>query len=115
MTAAAALISDELPSLQKLRLAVEGALEGKQDAVELSRVALLARGHLLIEDVPGVGKTTLLRLLLGQLMPQSGTVLLGTQLAVVYFDQLRVQLDVENTIWENIVAGNYVFTIDGKL
>src|SRR5215475_14013322 len=63
MTAAPALIAEELPSLQRLRAAVEGALEGKQDAVELALVALLARGHLLIEDVPGVGKTTLARAL----------------------------------------------------
>src|SRR5580698_8678328 len=61
MTAAAARIAEELPALQTLRQAVEGALEGKQDAVELALVALLARGHLLIEDVPGVGKTTLAR------------------------------------------------------
>ncbi len=63
MTAAAAVRSEELPILQDLRRAVEGALEGKQDAVELALVALLARGHLLIEDVPGVGKTTLARAL----------------------------------------------------
>jgi MoxR-like ATPase len=64
MTAAAApLIVEELPTLQRLRQAVEGALEGKQEAVELALVALLARGHLLIEDVPGVGKTTLARAL----------------------------------------------------
>jgi MoxR-like ATPase len=63
MTAAPALIAEELPSLQKLRQAVEGALEGKQEAVELALVALLAKGHLLIEDVPGVGKTTLARAL----------------------------------------------------
>src|SRR5262249_11703633 len=63
MTAAAARMSQELPALQKLREAVEGALEGKQDAVELALVALLARGHLLVEDVPGVGKTTLARAL----------------------------------------------------
>ena len=63
MTAAAALIAEELPALQTLRQAVEGALEGKHDAVELALVALLARGHLLIEDVPGVGKTTLARAL----------------------------------------------------
>ncbi|MEI7892965.1 MAG: MoxR family ATPase [Myxococcales bacterium] len=49
--------------LQKLRDTVERALEGKPDAVELALVALLARGHLLIEDVPGVGKTTLARAL----------------------------------------------------
>ena len=63
MTAAARVMTDELPTLQKLREAVEGALEGKQEAVELALVALLARGHLLIEDVPGVGKTTLARAL----------------------------------------------------
>src|SRR5262245_33919661 len=63
MTAAASLLAEELPSIHKLRQAVEGALEGKQDAVELALVALLARGHLLIEDVPGVGKTTLARAL----------------------------------------------------
>jgi MoxR-like ATPase len=63
MTAAQALLSEELPAIQKLRSAVENALEGKQDVVELALVALLARGHLLIEDVPGVGKTTLARAL----------------------------------------------------
>ena len=63
MTAAAALLGEELPLIQKLRQSVESALEGKQEAVELALVALLARGHLLIEDVPGVGKTTLARAL----------------------------------------------------
>jgi MoxR-like ATPase len=64
MTAAAAVqLEEQLPALQKLRQAVESALEGKQDAVELALVALLARGHLLVEDVPGVGKTTLARAL----------------------------------------------------
>lgn len=42
---------------------MEHALEGKPEAVELALVALLARGHLLIEDVPGVGKTTLAKAL----------------------------------------------------
>jgi MoxR-like ATPase len=62
MTAAARVVA-ELPVLQALRQAVEGALEGKHEAVELALVALLANGHLLIEDVPGVGKTTLARAL----------------------------------------------------
>jgi MoxR-like ATPase len=55
--------SEAQPLLEQLRLAVESALEGKPDAVELGLVCLLARGHLLIEDVPGVGKTTLARAL----------------------------------------------------
>ena len=64
MTAVAAVIADELvTTIQRLRDAVAAALEGKEEAVELSLVALLARGHLLIEDVPGVGKTTLARAL----------------------------------------------------
>jgi MoxR-like ATPase len=56
-------LKEELPSIEKLRHAVENALEGKQEAVELALICLLARGHLLIEDVPGVGKTTLARAL----------------------------------------------------
>jgi MoxR-like ATPase len=63
MTAAASRLVAELPVLDELRRGVEAALEGKNDVVELSLVALLARGHLLIEDVPGVGKTTLARAL----------------------------------------------------
>ncbi len=46
-------------AVQGLQASVERALVGKSDVVRLAIVALLARGHLLIEDVPGVGKTTL--------------------------------------------------------
>jgi MoxR-like ATPase len=42
-----------------LRDSIEQVIKGKREAVELAIVTLLARGHLLIEDVPGVGKTTL--------------------------------------------------------
>jgi MoxR-like ATPase len=45
--------------VRKLQGAVGGVIKGKDDAIQLALVALLARGHLLIEDVPGVGKTTL--------------------------------------------------------
>jgi len=45
--------------IQRLQANIERALVGKPDVVRLAVVALLARGHLLIEDVPGVGKTTL--------------------------------------------------------
>jgi MoxR-like ATPase len=54
-----AVAQDPSPALTRLRTAVEGALEGKPEVVELALITLLARGHLLIEDVPGVGKTTL--------------------------------------------------------
>ena len=45
--------------LNELEAALNSAIRGKPDVVRLSVVCLLARGHLLIEDVPGVGKTTL--------------------------------------------------------
>ncbi len=50
----------------------------------------------------GAGKSTLLKLLLGQLTPTSGKVKLGTRLEVLYFDQLREQIDGEKTIAENV-------------
>jgi MoxR-like ATPase len=46
-------------SLAKLQRSVRSVIRGKDEAIELALVTLLARGHLLIEDVPGVGKTTL--------------------------------------------------------
>ena len=54
----------------------------------------------------GCGKTTLLRILLGQLVPEEGKVRLGTNVAVAYFDQLRSQLDETRTLRENIGGGN---------
>ncbi|KYF65380.1 AAA family ATPase [Sorangium cellulosum] len=63
MTSALSVAREASPLLLKLRSAVEQALEGKPEAVELALIALLARGHVLIEDVPGVGKTTLARAL----------------------------------------------------
>src|ERR1700740_827177 len=48
-----------LAKLAELESALQSAIRGKPEVVRLSLVCLLARGHLLIEDVPGVGKTTL--------------------------------------------------------
>lgn len=62
-SSAVAVDAERIERLIELRRAVERALEGKTAAVELALVALIARGHVLIEDVPGVGKTTLARAL----------------------------------------------------
>lgn len=63
MNTAVAVPREPSPVLARLRTAVEQALEGKSETVELALVAMLARGHVLIDDVPGVGKTTLARAL----------------------------------------------------
>jgi len=62
----------------------------------------------------GVGKTTLMKILLKTLSPESGSVRHGTNLQVVYFDQLRAQLDEQKTVRENIVTGNDFIIFNGR-
>jgi ATP-binding cassette subfamily F protein uup len=62
----------------------------------------------------GVGKTTLLRLLLGELPPQEGSVRLGTNLQIAYFDQLRRQLHEEQTVQENVGDGYDTVKVGGR-
>jgi ATP-binding cassette subfamily F protein uup len=62
----------------------------------------------------GVGKTTLLKLLLGELAPDSGTVKHGTHLSIAYFDQLRAQLDPEETVVDAVAQGQEMLTINGQ-
>ncbi len=62
----------------------------------------------------GVGKTTLLRILLGDLEPESGTVRVGTNLKVAYFDQLRDQLNEDETIEQNVGEGRKEMDLNGK-
>ncbi len=62
----------------------------------------------------GVGKSTLLRILLGQMEPDEGTVKLGTHLETAYFDQIRQQLDGRQTIVQYIGDGKDYITLGGK-
>jgi ATP-binding cassette subfamily F protein uup len=62
----------------------------------------------------GGGKTTLLKLLLGQLEPQSGTIKLGTNLQVVYLDQLRGQIDDGKTVAQNVAGDAETVTFQGR-
>lgn len=62
----------------------------------------------------GCGKTTLLQILLGQLLPQKGEVILGTNLSIAYYDQLREQLDEEKTVAQNICGDSDTVIINGR-
>jgi len=88
-----------------------------QKVVEAEGVSFAYGDHVIVRDFSltvqrgdrvgiigpnGAGKTTLVRLLLGELSPQEGTIRLGTQLEVIYFDQLREQLDPDKTVQQNL-------------
>jgi ATP-binding cassette subfamily F protein uup len=62
----------------------------------------------------GTGKSTLLKLVLGEIEPDSGSVRLGTKIAVAYFDQFRSALDEEATLADTIAPGSDFVEIDGN-
>ena len=80
---------------------------------DLSTV-ILRQDRVGIIGANGCGKTTLLRLLLGELPPQQGQVRLGSNLEIIYFDQLRDQLDPEKTVFDNVAGGNDTVTLNGR-
>ena len=62
----------------------------------------------------GVGKSKLIKLLLGKIAPDSGSIRLGTNLQIAYFDQLREQLDLTKTVAETIAPGSDWVEIAGQ-
>lgn len=62
----------------------------------------------------GCGKTTLIKLLLGDLQPDSGSLYCGTKLEVAYFDQYRQQLDLEKTVMDNVADGRQEVDFAGR-
>jgi ATP-binding cassette subfamily F protein uup len=62
----------------------------------------------------GCGKTTLLKILLGQLQPEKGTVKIGTKLELAYFDQFRAELEPEKSVIDNLAEGSDYIVVNGK-
>jgi MoxR-like ATPase len=114
-SSAVALDTERMERLQEVRRAVEGALEGKAEVVELVMTAMLAGGHILIEDVPGVGKTTLARALAkaigGQMRRVQFTsdLLPSDVLGVSVFDQRRAEFVLrKGPIFANVLLADEI-------
>jgi ATP-binding cassette subfamily F protein uup len=110
-------------------ISVESASSSGKLVAELDKVSFTFGENTLFENLSfniirgdkigllgpnGVGKTTLLKVLLGELQPTSGTVKLGTKLDVAYFDQMRDQLDDEKTIVDIVGQGRESITINNN-
>jgi ABC transport system ATP-binding/permease protein len=115
--------------LGSVRLQVQEAEKSGRLVIEAQGVCQSYNGAMLIKDFSGlimrgdkvgiigpngVGKTTLLKLLLKQQAPDSGHVRHGTHFEMVYFDQLRAQLDEQKTVSENIAEGNDYIIFNGQ-
>ncbi|MDE2564995.1 MAG: ATP-binding cassette domain-containing protein, partial [Burkholderiales bacterium] len=107
--------------LGRVRLELDAGLPPGKIVAELDRVGMRFGERVLIEGFSatilrgdkvgligpnGVGKTTLLKLILGELAPTAGRVRQGTRLQVAYFDQLRAGLDLDATLVDSISPGS---------
>jgi len=120
--------AQRLDAMGKARFGINaGALSGKL-VVDLRRVSFRYGDNVLIDDLStrilrgdrvgiigpnGSGKSTLLELILGELAPTSGQVVIGTRLQIAYFDQHRRLLNPEKTVRENMSDSDYV-TVKGR-
>lgn len=113
----------------KVRMAVQESERSGQLVAKLEKVSHAFGDKVLIRNFSseimrgdkigligpnGSGKTTLLRIILGQIQPERGTVKLGTNLQIAYYDQLREQLDENKTVAENVCESGTTVTINGR-
>ena len=92
---------------------VSQSFDGKRVIDDFS--ALIKRGDRIgIVGANGAGKSTLIKIMLGELEPDSGSVKLGTKLEIAYFDQLRVHLDPEKNLIDNVCGGQEFIEIKGR-
>ncbi len=87
---------------------------GNKKIVENFSTTIVRGDRIGLVGANGAGKSTVLKLILGELQAQKGNVRLGTNLSVAYFDQLRDQLDLNQSAVDNIAEGREFIEIDGK-
>jgi ATP-binding cassette subfamily F protein uup len=87
---------------------------GEQELIDKLSLKVMRGDRIGLVGNNGVGKSTLLKILLGEIEPNSGTVKIGTNLEIAYFDQLRRNLDPEKTIAQIVGEGGDYIKINGK-
>ena len=110
----AALVLEAAPASGARVVEAKGISKAYGDKVLLKSLDLrVTRGDRVAFVGPnGVGKTTLLKILLGEIAPDAGTVQLGTNIETAVFDQTRGQLDPEASLWENL-TGDPLMSVSG--
>jgi ATP-binding cassette subfamily F protein uup len=106
-------VADRSGALVAEAIGITFAYDGRPIVAGLS-TTIMRGDRIGIIGPNGSGKTTLLRLLLGELEPQQGEIKLGTRREVIYFDQLREQLDMDKSVQENVGEGNDTLIINGQ-
>ncbi|HGW5058063.1 TPA: ABC transporter ATP-binding protein [Citrobacter koseri] len=111
------------------KMQVEEAARSGKIVFEMENVSYQVDGKQLVNDFSaqvqradkialigpnGCGKTTLLKLMLGQLQADSGRIHIGTKLEVAYFDQHRAELDPDKTVMDNLAEGKQEVLVNGK-
>ena len=115
--------------LGQINLNIDAGMKSGKIVAELEKVSLAFGDKIIVKDLNfrllrgdrlglvghnGVGKSTLISLILGKRQPDSGTIKLGTNLQIAYFDQLRAQLDPNKTVAETISPGSEWIEVGGS-
>ncbi len=113
----AGLQTSAAPKLGNTVLEAEHVAKRFEDRVVLDDVNVILKGgeRVGIVGPNGVGKTTFLRVLLGELEPDSGKVTVGQKTRVAYYDQQRAKLDPEKTVYEAAWDDDWVTIGDKKV